>query len=121
MQMRHWVLVFGLLGAASAWAQDDMKADKAQLAKLDKEYRAAKTSFEKSPKNASLKKKYVAATVKLGTATMTSISLAPKDKYPPALRLYREALKHDPKNVEAKNNLEMIESIYRQMGRPIPK
>ncbi len=51
---------------------------------------------------------------------MTSPLLGAKVKYPRALRLYREALKLDPNNKEAKANKKMIEDIYRSMGRPIP-
>lgn len=95
--------------------------EKAKLAKLEKAYLAAKSAFGKDKKNAAKKKAYVQATVAYGTATMNSPALAPKDKYPKALRLYREALAIDPKNAEAKENKATIEGIYRSMGRPIPK
>lgn len=95
--------------------------EKAKLAKLEKAYLAAKLAFGKDKKNAAKKKAYVQATVAYGTATMNSPALAPKDKYPKALRLYREALAIDPKNAEAKENKATIEGIYRSMGRPIPK
>ena len=113
------IALLGLLVAPAA--AQDLKADKAQLAKVEKQYVAAKAAFTKKPKDAKLKKAYVDATVKFGTATMTSNALPPRSKYPGALKLYREALKVDPKNDEAKNNAAMIEAIYKQMGRPVPK
>lgn len=122
--MRAFLVLFAILMsfvvASPALAQDEAKA-KAELAKIEKAYKAAKTAFEKKPKDAAVKKTYVASTVKFGTATMLSPALGPRQKYAGALKLYREALKVDPKNKEALNNKKMIEDIYTQMGRPIPK
>lgn len=95
-------------------------ADRAELKKHELGYKQAKAAFAKT-KNAKTKKTYVDATVRFGTASMTSPVLDRKVKYKNALALYREALKLDPKNAEAKNNSEMIISIYKSMGRPIPK
>jgi hypothetical protein len=52
---------------------------------------------------------------------MYNSPMSPKEKYPKALALYREVVKLDPTNDQAKNAVDMIESIYRQMGRPIPE
>jgi tetratricopeptide (TPR) repeat protein len=99
----------------------DLKKEKATLAKLTKEQTSAKAAFAKKPKDAKVKKAYVDSTVKLATASMVSPALSPREKYPTALKYYREALKVDPNNKEAKNNSEMIISIYKSMGRPVPK
>lgn len=107
--------------AAEGFAQDDEAVEKSRLAKLEATYTSAKAAHSKKPKDAKLRKAFVDATVKLGTATMISVYLAPKDKYPRALRLYREALRIDPKNKEASENGKMIEDIYRSMGKEIPK
>lgn len=116
------LIVSLLLSATLVVAQTDALAkDKANLDKLQKQYAAAKTVYAKKSKDASIKKKYVSATVAFGTATMMTGTMKPKDKYAGALRLYREALKLDPKNAEALKNKAMIEDIYRSMGRPIPK
>lgn len=111
------------LSATVAHAQNpnEFKSEKIKLAKLEKNYGQTKAAWAKDKTNAGKKKAYVNATVTLATAVMTSPMFGPKDKYPRALRLYREALKVDPKNQEAKENSRMIEDIYRQMGRPIPK
>lgn len=118
-------LLFGVavLALSVGACPQSSKADqeKAALAKLQQAYTKAGAAYVKKPKSSEAKKAYVAATVKLGTATMTSPSLGPKEKYPRALRLYREALKIDPKNKEALDNKKMIEDIYKSMGREIPK
>jgi len=44
-----------------------------------------------------------------------------KKKYPSALRQYRLVATIDPANAEAKQNINLIEGIYNQMGRPIPQ
>ena len=47
--------------------------------------------------------------------------LAPKDKYPKALAMFRNALKIDPDNALSKNSIKLIEDIYKSMGRPVPE
>lgn len=96
------------------------KADPA-LAKLEATYKAKKAVYVKKPKDSNARKQYVNATVSFGTATMKAASLPPRVKYVGALRLYREALKLDPKNAEALRNKKVIEDIYKSMGREIPK
>ena len=83
-------------------------------------YAAAKKGFAARPKDPKARQAVVAAGDRYATATMMSPDLDRKAKYRDALRIYREVLKVDPKNHEAKNNSDMIVSIYRQMGRPIP-
>jgi len=84
--------------------------------KLDE---AEKAAFEKDPSDAQ-KKKYVDAALKYGTTVMLANSLPPKVKYPDSLKLFREVLKADPENAEAKENVKVIEDIYKSMGRPVP-
>lgn len=117
------VVLIGLTVCQMGMAQDsaEVKAEKAKLAKIEAAYKSAKVAYNKRPKDTKLKKTFVDSAVALGTATMTSAALTPREKYPKALSLYREALKLDPKNKEATTNKQMIESIYKQMGRPIPK
>lgn len=58
--------------------------------------------------------------VKRGNARMMDNQASPHAKYPAALRDYGAALKLDPNNQIAKNNKNLIEEIYRGMGRPVP-
>ena len=41
--------------------------------------------------------------------------------YKYALADFRQVLKYDPENDEAKGKVDTIESIYKSMGRPIPE
>lgn len=91
------------------------------LASFKTGYDSAKAAYTKDSKDAKVKSAYVTATVKYATGTMLADSLTPREKYAGALRLYREALKVDPTNKEALNNKELIEGIYKQMGRPVPE
>jgi hypothetical protein len=66
------------------------------------------------------KKALAAAYADRGTFRMNDEDAGAKVKYRAALDDYRKALDADPQNEEAKKNKEMIESIYKSMGRPIP-
>ncbi len=66
------------------------------------------------------KKATAAAYAARGTVRMNDDKAGAKVKYRAALDDYRKALSLDPENAEAKTNKEMIESIYKSMGRPIP-
>lgn len=90
------------------------------LAGLEKTYSAAKAKSLKAPKDTKLKASYVKATLALADEEMTSPALAARVKYKKALGHYREVRKVDPKNAKAKENIDLIEGIYKQMGRPIP-
>lgn len=113
-------LLLLLSGQALAQSATDTKETKL-LNQAKTLYTKSKASFVKTPKDAKAKKSYIDATVSYGTIAMNSPVLKPKDKYPLALRLYREALKIDPKNEVALNNRKMIESIYKSMNRPVPQ
>jgi tetratricopeptide (TPR) repeat protein len=98
---------------------DSGKPDR-DLGALEEKMEEAKDSFESDRKDAAAKKAYVDATVEYGTAVMLAPELTPKEKYPKALRLFREVLKLDPDNAQAKKSAETIEAIYKSMGRPVP-
>lgn len=52
---------------------------------------------------------------------MLDPALAPKDKYPKALGMFRDALELDPNNALATKSITLIEDIYKSMGRPVPQ
>jgi Tfp pilus assembly protein PilF len=52
---------------------------------------------------------------------MLDPALAPREKYPQALVMFRDALQIDPNNTLAKDSITMIEDIYKSMGRPVPE
>ncbi|MBU3749271.1 MAG: hypothetical protein FGM52_02260 [Mycobacterium sp.] len=51
---------------------------------------------------------------------MLDPDLAPREKYPKSLGMFRDALEIDPNNALAKQSITLIEDIYRSMGRPVP-
>lgn len=120
--MRFLVAFLALFVFVFAFAQHGTptKNDAAELKRHEQAYKAAKQAYSKN-KSEKTKKAYVQATVRFGTASMTSPALDTKVKYRQALRLYNEALVLDPKNKEALNNKALIVSIYESMGRPVPK
>ncbi len=106
--------------ASVAPTQDAPVTDKL-LAKDKQEYELAKLGYAKDPASKTAKDTYVFTTVRYGLAKMDpGNSEDSKVKYPDALRLFREALKVDPANADAQKNEDLIESIYKQMKRPIP-
>lgn len=124
--VRTFVVLLCLLGlAVGASAQfmtdKEKKAEATKIAALEKSYKSAKAAAAKAPKDVKKRSAYVKATDAYAYAIMTAASLEPKDKYPRALRLYREAQKVDPADKDSKKWVKGIEDIYRSMGRPIPK
>ena len=74
-----------------------------------------------SPNDPSLKLSLVSAHIKYGHFYMFNDTLAPRVKYPRALKQYNEALKLDPNNQDAKDNAQQIIDIYKMMGREVPE
>ncbi|MCX7800893.1 MAG: hypothetical protein N2109_11190 [Fimbriimonadales bacterium] len=118
------LLVVGSLALAGGGQQTGdaaAKKEREKIAQLKKAYEKAKATHIAKPKDQKVKKGFVDAATLYARTVMFAPSLAPKEKYPEALRVYREVLKADPKNREAKDSIQTIESIYTSMGRPIPK
>jgi tetratricopeptide (TPR) repeat protein len=85
----------------------------AAAAKLEKQSNA-------KPKDAKLKQKVGEAYYQAGHTMMVSPKLVSKVKYPGALKLFRTALKFDPKHARAAEEKKTIEDIYKSLGRPVP-
>lgn len=94
---------------------------KQKIAKVFATYSKAKTVYQKSPKDSAKRAAYVTATTQLADTYMTILGLAPKQKYPNALKYYREVLKIEPKNKHAQDSANIIISIYKSLGKPVPK
>ncbi len=90
--------------------------EKHDLAVIKQDRDRAEKAWHKQPQNTKLKKQYVFATVKLGMHTMYAVVLPPKQKYPEALRLFKEALKVDPSNKDARTAKDQIEAVYQSMN-----
>jgi len=76
--------------------------------------------YEKDKSEAN-KTKFIDLHLAAGLYLTYEANLNPKDKYGPALKHFKKVLEADPKNQEALQNKQQIESIYEQMGRPIPQ
>lgn len=74
-----------------------------------------------SPNDLALKQSLISAHMKFGHYFMFNDTLEPRVKYPSALKHYREVLKLDPNNQDAKDNAQQIIDIYKMMGREVPK
>ncbi len=77
--------------------------------------------FQISPSDPALKLSLVQAHLKFGNFYMFNDTLAPRIKYPNALKQYREVLKIDATNQDAKENAQQIIDIYKMMGREVPE
>lgn len=91
------------------------------MAELKKRVAAAEAACKKKPKDPACRKAYGAALADLGHAQMLDQAVPPARRYPGALKTLRQALKLDPANKSAREDVAMIEEAYRSMGRPIPK
>jgi len=97
-------------------AQAKVKAGKFEeaIAILDPLHKA-------NPKDAEVNAALAGAHLKYGDSFMYNESLPPRQRYAPALKQYREVLVYDPANKDAKTKIDLIENIYKQMGRPVPQ
>ena len=120
--MRRWILAASAATMMWAAGTDVQEAKKLIAAK---KYTEAIVALEKAqkaqPKSAEVQKAFADAYVGQGDALMNDASLAPRMKYPPALKAYRKALEYDKTNKQAQTQISTIEGIYKQMGRPIPQ
>lgn len=94
--------------------------DKATMAKLTAAQKKADAAFKKSPKNAAARQAFIDANNRHGLAAMRTEALDRKVKYRVALADFRKVLKVDPKNSVARENHDLIVSIYKSMKRPVP-
>ena len=124
------LLAFSLLSLLFAAGCGEKKADPAKIDEATK--LIAAKDFEKgiamidemgksSPSDQLVKKAQIDAHLKYANYFMYESTLPPKEKYPSALREYRFVATIDPTNDDAKQNINLIEGIYNQMGRPIPQ
>jgi tetratricopeptide (TPR) repeat protein len=77
--------------------------------------------YKTNQKDAEVNKTLAEAHLKYGDSFMYNESLPPRQKYRPALKQYRQVLVYDPANKDAKAKINVIETIYKQMGMPIPQ
>jgi tetratricopeptide (TPR) repeat protein len=100
---------------AAAKSAAGVKDPEARLAALE-------AKLAKAPKDAKLKTETAEAAFQAGYyIEYKKPGLSPREKYRPALKLYRRALELNPKHVEAAKEKKQIEDIYQGMGMKIPQ
>lgn len=106
-------------------AADAALLKQAQTKLNDKKYDEAlallEPAYKKTPNDAALAKAMADAHLKYGDFYLNNGQLPPFQKYPNALRQYRAVLAIDKNNKAAKDNIALIEGIYKSMGRPVPQ
>lgn len=105
--------------AANAVVTDAKK--KIEAGKYEEAITALEAELKKNPKSTEVKTALSEAYTAHGESIMKNPELPPFRKYPQSLRLFRKAVEQDANNKKAKDNIAMIEGIYKQMGRPIPQ
>jgi tetratricopeptide (TPR) repeat protein len=121
--MKRTILTLAL-GAAMMFGANKA-VDEAKALMKDKKYEEAVAVLEPAakaaPKDTAVKNAMIEALMGNGDAYMYNEKLPPFKKYPSALRSYRRVLEFDKANQKAKDNVSMIEGIYKSMGRPVPQ
>jgi len=89
--------------------------------KFDAAIALLEADLKKNPKNEETKAALASTHFAAGEKVMFDQALPPFQKYPAALRNFRKTIEYDPKNRKAADHINTIESIYKSMGRPVPK
>jgi tetratricopeptide (TPR) repeat protein len=123
--IRMLILSVCLLAAtATAWPASKAVADAQKLAKdgkFDEAIALLESDLKKNPKSDETKTALAAVHYENGEKVMYDKALPPFQKYPAALKSFRKTLEYDPKHRKAQDHINTIESIYKSMGRPVPK
>jgi len=118
-------IVTGLFAAALVCAADSKLLKDADAKLKDKRFDEAiallDPAYKKTPNDAALAKELATAHLQYGDFYMYNQELPPRQKYPNALRQYRQVLTFDKTNKDAQTKIKQIEDIYKSMGRPIPQ
>src|SRR5262245_53518247 len=86
-----------------------------QTVALQKKAQQLEAQYKKKP-NPKLKSQLAEADYQYGHALMTDNALSPRVKYRQSLTELRKALALNPNHKKAKEDKDLIEGIYRQMG-----
>lgn len=106
------------------WSASKAVADAQKLVKdgkFDEAIALLEGDLKKNPKSDETKAALASTYFANGERVMFDKALPPFQKYPAALKNFRKTLELDPKNRKAQDHVNTIESIYKSMGRPIPK
>lgn len=118
------ILLAGALCTFSALAANPKVAAanaKVKEGKFEEAITALEAEHKAKPKDAEVKAALGGAHVAYGESLMNNAQMPPFRKYPAALRQFRQAQTYDANNRKAKDNIALIEGIYKSMGREVPK
>lgn len=128
MAIRVRLLIAGAVAAltvagCSTAATEDTKAEPSAVTgpSMSAAPEGAATADASAPAVSEEQKQQAQQLAEEAETIMLDPALAPKDKYPKALGMFRDALKIDPGNVLATKSITLIEDIYKSMGRPVPE
>jgi tetratricopeptide (TPR) repeat protein len=110
--------------AASLFAADavmDQAKKQIDAKKYDEAIATLEPALKAKPKSIPVQKALSEAYTGKADVAINNAALPPRQKYPEALRAYRKAVEYDKDNKKAKEGIDMIEGIYKQMGRPVPQ
>jgi hypothetical protein len=79
------------------------------------------SAYQQSPADAGVKARLIATKYDYATALMADPQVRPMEKYPTALKAFKEILAMEPEHAKAAEQKQVIEDIYRSMGRPVPQ
>lgn len=88
---------------------------------LGKKVAEAEAQLASNPNDPAKKKALADALYQQGHAIMYDENLPPRQKYPPALKLFDRVLALEPTHEGASKNKDVIVQIYKSMGRPVPQ
>lgn len=114
------VLLLSTLAFAANPKVTDAQA-KAKAGKFEEAIAVLEPAVKANPKDAESKAALAGIHLKYGDSFFYNESLPPRQKYRPALKQYRQTLVYDPQNKDAKSKVQVIETIYKQMGMPVPQ
>lgn len=105
---------------AASMPEPGAMSPEAPEAPMDEKVAEARAAYEANPSDAT-KKALVDVTLQNAQFYMYNSTLPPNQKYPKALKGYREVLKLDPSNAQATDSIGTLEAIYKSLGKPVPE
>ena len=118
------VLLFTLFAGCSSPKDPQVVVKESQTllgsGKYEEAIQMLEESYKSNPSLDSLRPALANAHLQYANFLMYKSDLPPRQKYRKALSEYRRVLAIEPGNAEAKQSKDLIESIYKQMGMPVP-
>lgn len=101
-------------------AFENQNEGSATLEDLRLQYEAARAELEANPDATETRDQFLVVAYMYAETRMYDPSLTPQEKYPESLRIFRDIVAMEPGHDDARAQIQVIEGIYRELGRPIP-